>query len=206
VAVPDRDVVCIARALGAEGEEVGRLVAERLGFRYADEEIVLRAAERAGLDSDLVADAEQRKSLFAGLLDYLGDGSEAAVAFADTVRVPTEVVREFIRDAVREVAADGGVVIVAHAASHALRGERSLRVFVTAPERTRAERLAAADGLSAADAAKAVRRSDAARADYLKRFYGVGEERSADYDLVVNTEHLSADAAAALIVQAFGAG
>jgi hypothetical protein len=206
VAVPARDVVCIARALGADGEEVGRLVAERLGFRYADEEIVLRAAERAGLDSDLVADAEQRKSLFAGLLDYLGDGSEAAVAFADTVRVPTEVVREFIRDAVREVAADGGVVIVAHAASHALRGERSLRVFVTAPEEKRAERLAAADGLDAADAAKAVRRSDAARADYLKRFYGVGDERSADYDLVVNTEHLSADAAAALIVQAFGAG
>src|SRR5688572_5437508 len=34
--------------MGAGGEEVGRLVAEALGFDYVDEDIVARAAERGG--------------------------------------------------------------------------------------------------------------------------------------------------------------
>jgi len=38
--------VCISHAEGAGGEEVGRLVADRLGFVYVDEEIVARARER----------------------------------------------------------------------------------------------------------------------------------------------------------------
>jgi hypothetical protein len=37
-------------AAGAEGERIGSLVAERLGFRYVDEEIITRAAEKQGVD------------------------------------------------------------------------------------------------------------------------------------------------------------
>ena len=37
-------VVCISHAPGAGGEEVGRLVAERLGLLYVDDDIVARAA------------------------------------------------------------------------------------------------------------------------------------------------------------------
>ena len=40
-------VVCISRAAGAGGEQVGRLVAERLGFRYFDDEVIALASERA---------------------------------------------------------------------------------------------------------------------------------------------------------------
>jgi len=42
---------------------VARLVAEQLGLRYVDEEIVSAAAQRAGAAPELVADAEQRKPL-----------------------------------------------------------------------------------------------------------------------------------------------
>ena len=55
-------VVCISCATGAGGEEVGKLVAERLGFTYADEEVVARAAARGGIDAGSVADEESRKS------------------------------------------------------------------------------------------------------------------------------------------------
>ena len=50
------------------------------------------------------------------------------------------------------------------------------------------------------EAAKSVRQSDAARASYLKRVYGIGEESQTDYDVVINTERLAADAAARLIL------
>jgi integrase len=47
------DVICISRADGAGGEDVGREVASRLGFRYIDEEVIDRAAERGGIDASL---------------------------------------------------------------------------------------------------------------------------------------------------------
>ena len=41
--------------------------------------------------------------------------------------------------------------------------------------------------------------------DYLKRFYGVAVELPIHYDLVINTDALSVEQAAALIAQASGA-
>ena len=55
-------VVCVSHATGAGGNEVGRLVAERLGFRYVDEDLVSQAALRAGVDASEIADEERRKS------------------------------------------------------------------------------------------------------------------------------------------------
>jgi len=199
-------LVCISRASGAGGEEVGRLVAERLGFLFVDEELISRAAARGGIDPETVADVENRKPMFAGLLDYLGEGG-AVLATAPLAprgaEPPSEVVRAFIRDAIHEVAERGNAVIVAHAASYALGASaQTLRVLMTASPQTRSKRLAAADGLGEKEAARTIRRSDAERVDYLKRFYKVGQELPIHYDLVINTDMLSIDQASALIVQA----
>src|SRR5437588_6957727 len=116
-------VICISRAIGAGGEEVARLVSERLGFLYVDEEIVARAAERSGIDHEIVADEERRKSLISSLLSAMADGSATfgTPPVDETwITPPSNDVRAFIRDAIEEVAAKGDVVIVAHAASQAL--------------------------------------------------------------------------------------
>jgi hypothetical protein len=155
------NVVCVSRASGADGEEIGRLVADRLGFLYVDEEVINLAATRAGIDPEQVADEERRKPLFAGLLDHLGDGGSQAVLSTPpaTPELPSEAVRTFIRDAIQEVAARGAVVIVAHAASYAVGTERRpLRVFVTASRETRARRLGAAEGLEALEATRLISR------------------------------------------------
>ena len=99
--------------------------------------------------------------------------------------------------------ARGKAVIVAHAASYAVdRRPSALRVLVTASPDKRAARVADAEGLDQAGAVRAVKDSDAGRADYLKRFYDVGEESPAHYDLVCNTDTLSTEQAAELISQA----
>ena len=100
--------------------------------------------------------------------------------------------RALIREVIVEMADRGEVVIVSHAASMALAGRDSLlRILVTASAETRAERLATTGGLSDADAAKMVRDTDRARADYLKRFYQISHEEPTQYDLVINTDALS---------------
>ena len=204
-------VVCISRAMGAGGEQVGRLVADQLGFTYIDEEIVSRTAAKAGIDAAAVADEEGRKSLVARMLEALAQsGAEAlAVGGGPPPRhddEPTgEAVRVLIRETIEQTAAQGKVVIVAHAASYALpQGSDALRVLVTASPETRAKRIGEAEGLDESDAARAVKDSDAARRDYLKRFYGV-EELPTHYDLVVNTDALSVDQAAGLVTSAASA-
>jgi hypothetical protein len=66
--------VCISHATGAGGGEVGRLVAERLGFLYVDDEIVAQAAARGGIGPGEVADEERRKSLVGRVLEAISQG------------------------------------------------------------------------------------------------------------------------------------
>ena len=79
-------VVCISRSRGAGGEAVGRIVSNELGFRYVDDEILVRAAERADVDPSLVADTERRKSLLTRVLEVLASSGasplDPAGAFA----------------------------------------------------------------------------------------------------------------------------
>jgi cytidylate kinase len=110
-----------------------------------------------------------------------------------------------IREAVIQTAARGKVVIVAHAASHALdAGPQTLRVFVTASPATRAKRVATAEQVDDARAARTIKDSDAGRRDYLKRFYSVDSESPTDYDVVVNTDHVSTDDAVEIVLRAAG--
>jgi cytidylate kinase len=202
-------VVCISHAAGAGGEEVGRLVADRLGFLHVNEEIVARAAAKGGLDAADVADEERRKSLAARALNAIAQGGGEAWALGASGplgsrdELDSDDIRSLIRETIEQTAARGKAVIVAHAASYAIgRGDAVLRVLVTASPDTRATRVADAEGLDQARAARAVKESDAGRADYLKRFYDVREESPTHYDLVLNTDGLSIEQAAELISQA----
>src|SRR5262245_34544367 len=64
-------VVCISRTDGARGEAVAQRVADRLGFRYIDDQIVVRAAELAQVDPALVAATEKRQPLLQRLIEKL---------------------------------------------------------------------------------------------------------------------------------------
>jgi cytidylate kinase len=201
-------VVCVSHTTGSGGDEVGKRVAEQLGYLYVDEDIVANAAARSGLDPGDIADEERRKSYARRVLETLAEGGGdpmllAATAGIEVVR-PADV-RALIRETVEQTAARGNVVIVAHAASHALEpGPETLRIFVTASPATRARRVAAAEEIDEAQAARAIKDSDAGRRDYLKRFYSVDAESPTDYDLVLNTDLLSTEQAADIVLHAAG--
>ena len=203
-------IVTISHAEGAVGDSIGRGVADRLGFRYVDEEIIELAAKKHGLDADLVADAERRKSLFARLLDDLASGSmldpvgTAGILLSDTTSLPRrEELRALIIEAIRETAQHGNVVIVSHAAGIPLAGRDDLlRVLVTASFDTRVQRVAAGRSMDMGEAEKLMKDSDAGRADYFRRFYKIERELPTHYDLVVNSDKLTPEEATDIVVAA----
>jgi cytidylate kinase len=198
----------VSHTTGSGGDEVGKRVAERLGYLYVDEEIVARAAAQGGFEPRDVADEEHRKSFVRRTLETLAEGGGDALMLGAPVAAAMEGlrpadVRALIRETVVQTGRRGNVVIVAHAASFALeRGPHALRVFVTASPATRAQRVGASEGLDEAQAAGTIKDSDAGRRDYLKRFYSVDRESPTDYDLVINTDLISVEQAAEMVVHA----
>ena len=202
-------VVCISSEDGAGAAEAAALVAQALGFRLINEEIVTRAAVEAGVEHEVVADVERRKSLVLRMLEGLGP-SGMTMSYGWTPpesagygQPASNELRELIRSVIEDTAAAGQVVIAAHAASLTLATRDDvLRVHITASTPTRQRRLADSLRLDQKEAARVIKRSDAGRADYMKRFYGIDAERPTHYDLVVNTDKLTPDDAARLIVDA----
>jgi len=199
--------VCISSEDGTGALGAAMLAAKSLGLRVIDEDIVTRAAVEADVDRDVVADVEQRKSKLVRLIEGLGPvgmGTGYVVAEpAVSDLPPTDALKGLIKSVIEEAAVAGEVMIVSHAASLALAGRDDvLRVLVTASPQTRRERLAASLDLDEDEAARTLKRSDAGRADYIKRFYGVGMELPTHYDLVLNNDTASTENAAQLIVTA----
>ena len=195
--------VSISRTLGAHGEEVGRLVATELGFRYVDNEIINKAAERAGVSPEAVASNEKTQPLLTRILDAIAKAPvepEMMVAQATHPVNLTSAYEDLIEQVIVETAQQGDVVILAHGASIPLAKVASvLRVLVTASEATRAERVAADQGLDQKAAAKACEESDKERERYFERIYELNRELPTHYDLVVNTDALTAEQAAHII-------
>ena len=209
-------VVCISRTDAALGNEVGTAVADRLGFQYVDEQVIERAARLAQVDPKLVAAVEKRQPLLRGLIEKLAAARDlvgpAALSLGGLAvpgrpperppyRATADELRSLIQAAIQQIANDGRAVIVAHAASMTLAARADVvRALVTASAETRAQRLAAAQGITAAAAASILAAADRNRQDYFRRFHNITDELPTHYDVVVNTDVLTAEQAADVIV------
>ncbi len=208
-----RRVICISRLLGAGGGDVGRMVADSLGYRFVDEEIVQQAAEANGVTVDELASAERRTTFIDRLsrnLAAAGGGAglltSGATAIDFGAGTDHKSLGALIQKSIHETAERGDVVIVSHAASYALTGnDNVLRVLVTASPATRADRAAQAGSLDSKSAAKAITDSDTRRAGYLKLFYSVSDELPTHYDLALNSDSMSIELMSDLVVRAASA-
>jgi hypothetical protein len=193
------------------------MIAERLGYQFVDDEIVLRAAELEHSEVEDVAEVERRQTLSRRFwnsivrrqkLETFGRGTmfpNESLPPGKLSLLTSEDHKRAIRGAIRETAEQGNVVIVSHGASVELAGSSDvLRVLITASAETRARR-ADPEGRVTGAGLRAVRATDRARADFLRRFYRVRREASIHYDLVINTDTLGYEDAAALVVAATGA-
>jgi cytidylate kinase len=198
-------IVTIAMTTGAAAETIGRLVADRLGFLHVSDEIIDGAAAKAGVSRETVAEVERSPSLMSRIMMALASTAVAEAPGPVTMEhVDTSPsYQRLIQDVIRQTAAKGNVVIVAHGASILLAGTPELlRVLVTGSPAIRARRLAAEARRDAAWAAREIERTDGERRSFFRRLHGLDAELPTHYDLVVNTDVLSVEEAARIITAA----
>lgn len=202
----DCTVIAISRALGAGGEQVGAIVARELGFRYVDNDIIEKAAATVGVSPQTIGQVERTEPLIVRIFSAMGASSMDAMAVSPEVMPMPAYTRGYmqvIEQVIRQTAAEGKAVIVAHGASIPLAGTPGLlRIFMTASPAVRAARIAQESTLDEKDALKAIEDSDNQRAQFLRRFYDVRRELPTHYDLVISTDVLSSDEAAKLVLAA----
>jgi cytidylate kinase len=182
-------IVTISHEMGAGGPEIGQQVAERLGYKYVDHELISETAHRYGLLEEKLEHLDETKPSLFERFD------------AETRRYITAM-----QTALYEFAERDRVVLMGRSGQWLLRGiSHVLRARVMAPFEVRVRRLGTklsgpmGEQASLRTVTEMVRRDDTEKAGRMRYLYEVDVADPALYDLVINTEKLPISAAVDII-------
>ena len=194
----DKIIVTVDREFGSGGHEVARRLAERLGIRFFDDEIIAKAAESTGYNAEYIRDTDEKAPDFSFSGVFSG--------FDSFQTSPFSKVQEEEFNIIREIAAEGSCVIVGRAADYILSEERHVSIFLFAPFEERVRRKlqihnsAEPENLyDLATVEKQVRQIDKQRRRYYE-FYTDNKWGGRDeYDLLINTARAGVEGAVDII-------
>ena len=199
-----KTVITFSRQFGSGGSQVGQLVAARLGFKYADREILRRAAEAMGSDEARLARHEERVSpLWARILCMFSTVSADAVYVPpEPGTPPEEQVFTIENQIIRSIAQREDCVIVGRGAAQVLHDHPGVfRVFLYAPLEFRIRRVMVIYHAPNRERARAmIEQHDHERERFGKRMFGVDWLCATNYHLCVDTSSLPLPKIAELIV------
>ena len=183
-------IITISREFGSGGRELGKRLADELGFAYYDREIVSSIAEKCNLDEGYVENV-LRKGLTINVPVTFG---HTFYFYSDPTSENELKVLNTQQQIIKELALRGDCVMVGRSSGIILEKYNPLRLFVYADmewkvKRCR-ERASAEEHLTDRELEKKIRQIDAGRARHQKlltdRKWGAPE----GYDLCINTTNL----------------
>ena len=200
-------VVTVSRQYGAGGLRVARALAEALGFRLVDREIVEDAAKQLGLDPEVVRSRDERAP---DLIETIGMALAGAPSIGGgppppmpdpalddaTLAAATRIVISTLADA-------GSYVILGRGGQAALRDRAdACHISLIGELSDRVNRVAGWQHVDDREALARCNRFDSERAAYVRRFYGLNIREPALYDCVLNTSRLSLEDATTVAITA----
>jgi len=185
-------IITISHQMGAGGPEIGMAVAQRLGYRYVDQELISDAAHRYGLLEEKLSHLDETKPTLFERFD------------TETRRYIT-----VIQTALYEFAEQDNVVLMGRGGQWLLRGiPHAFRIRVIAPFELRVKRTVKklagqmGEAVNPRAVTDMVRRDAAEKSGRMRYLYEVDINDPGLYELVLNTEKLPSDAAVELIAVA----
>lgn len=183
----------VSRERGSGGGCIAGLVAERLGWHVFDREIVDEIAQLAHVREQLL------NSLDKETRSHMEDTWRPELKPSD---IGYEKYLRGLRQVVLTLGHHGDVVLLGRGAQFLLPAQCALRVRVVAPLDLRVRRVVETEKVPAAEAQAYVQGFDSDQADFIQKCFQ-GEANSAlNYDLIVNTEAISMEGAAELVLSA----
>ncbi len=204
-------VVTIRGQLGSGAPDIGKLVADKLQTDYVDREIIAKVAEVLNTKTqDVIAKEMLPGTFMERIAEALGRGSGGYEvgyegAYAPTWEMPLDDTRYLagLKSIIKELAGSKSIVICGRGSQFILKDYPGvLHVLIVAPLEMRLKRVMENLKVEEESAQKEIARSDRSRREFIKRYFQAELENPMSYDLVLNAEHLSFEAAASVIVGA----
>ena len=183
--IQGKNVIAIGRQFGSGGHDIGKALAEKLGYDFYDAEIIKMAAGTTGYTPEFIKKNEEimTNSLLYDLVNqmYLNSNSQD--------EAPKDKIFAAESKVVRELAEKGNCVIVGRCADYVLRNsENCLKVFFSAHLESRIKRVSKRQNISEKEAKTVVQKNEKLRADnyryYTRRMWGA----AGNFDLSLNTD------------------
>ena len=188
--------VTISREYGSGGGEIAARLAQRLGWRLIDHELIRQVARLLGESEVEVSRQDEHVEPFIVRLLEGARWLSPWTATAQSVSLEDEGARyhQTVSQVIETAYRTGEVVIVGRSSQVLLGPHRDvLHLRVVAPLEQRVSYVARREGRTPGDARKRIEQKDADRAHYLTEYYHQRPDDVHLYDLVINTGVLSLD-------------
>ena len=190
-------IITISREFGSGGRTIGRIVAERLGYKFYDSEMIDRVVESSGLSREIVEKydeyATHRNSFLYAIAITSGGNGYGSMSFANQVQIAQTNV-------IRDMADQGNCVIIGRGADYILRDrEDCFNVFVRADKHFRANRIISVYGETDTKIEDRIKDKDTRRKIFYRSFtmreWGIID----NYNLVLDSSAIGIEKCADII-------
>ena len=162
----DNTVITIGREFGSGGHEIGMKLAERLGVKCYDKELLQLAAKNSGLCEELFASQDEKPTnsfLYSLVMDTYSLGYSNS--YVDMPINHKVFLAQF--DTIKKLAENESCVIVGRCADYALEDDPNcVSVFIKAPIKDRVERIKKIYNITDSKASDLIQKTDKKRASY----------------------------------------
>lgn len=194
-------IITIGRQSGSGGKEIGQKVAEKLGVKCYDKELLALAAKESGLCEELFQSHDEKPTksfLYSLVMDSYSFGYTSS-GYMDMPINHKIFLAQF--EAIKALADREPCVIVGRCADYALEDyPNRVSVFVTGDDKAKIKRLAERNNVTEAKAKEIMMKTDKERSSYYNYYSSKkwGDVRS--YDLCVNSSVLGIEGTVDLII------
>jgi cytidylate kinase len=183
--------ICISRKLAVGAVEIADIVAEKIGYRVVDQQILQHIATQASLSEKTVAIFDER---------YPGKLSElVTLAFGEKAFIKSDYAKQLF-SSVYAIAAFGPTIFVGRGVHLLLPREKVLAVRIISSVQFRVQRLASLMNISKEEAAKQIRELDQQQTAFFKQVYNKKDASPYEFDLVVNCDYMKEPRSVAEII------
>ena len=182
-------IITISREYGSGGRYIGKLVAEQLGIKLYDKEVISEIAKETGFSKEYIENTEQKKSI----ADYVNDGYYYELNNSDEL---------FIKESelIKEKANEGSSVIVGRCANFILKDyANTLNIFIYSDMENKVKRATTYYGLDKENAEQEINRINKLRSNHYKYYTETDWKSPLNYDICINSDALGVEESAKLI-------
>jgi len=201
-------IVTIRGQLGSGAPEIGKEVARLIGGDYVDREILEGIAKMLGRP---LAEIEDKEHIPTQLIQKIIGALEGALersgsiesAYSHTWQEPLEDAKylDALESVIQDLALERNIVLRGRGSQFILHNNQSaFHVLVIAPLQDRVKRVMATLEIGEDEALRQIEEFDNSRRAFIRRFFKGDLDDPVHYDMVINTEHLTYDTAARIIV------